>query len=73
MKNETVDDAVLSAVQTGIGFRKDIVRRLTSDGLLLHGADTTNTQTVDNSLQRLRIAKKIHYVSPVQGWKVLSS
>lgn len=72
MKNETVDAAVLSAVQAGISFRKDIVRRLVNDGLLLDGAEKANTQAVDNSLQRNRAAKKIYYVSPVQGWKVLS-
>lgn len=72
MKNETLDAAILEAVRNGVGFRKDIVNKLVANGTFIEGAPDTNTQMVDNSLQRLRIAKRIHYASPVQGWKVLS-
>lgn len=73
MKNETIDAAVLTAVQAGVGFRRDIVSRLVNCGLLMEVPNLhTNNRIVENSLQRLKDAKKIHYPNQVEGWKVLS-
>lgn len=71
MKNETIDAAVLSAIQNGVGFRKDIISRLMNAGLL-QSTDEMNALFVDNSLKRLRAAKKISYLGRDLGWKVLS-